>query len=218
MALTLSATNLLTPTIISKFIFGVDDVTVGSILTSQEQVALELSADAASAQIQKYCDFTFKEGTYTEVWDGAASDELIPREIPITSITSVKFAANGIFTPESALPTDIFCIGSKGMSINLRNQVLTPRGRGLIEIIYKAGYAVIPADLQLAALRQLQYLYKQIGKGDAMVGLKVISKMNESQAKDDSLGKSGLTTEVEGMLKSYQRFECSTSVMFTRVT
>jgi hypothetical protein len=51
-----------------------------------------------------------------------------------------------------------------------------------------------------------------------MVGLKMISKMNEAQSKDDSIGKSGLISEVEGMLKSYQRFECSTSVMFTRVT
>lgn len=218
MPLTLSATNLLTSSTISKFIFGVDDVTVGSILTAQEITAVELSADSASAQIQKYCDFTFKSGTYTEVWDGAASDELIPREIPITGITSLKFAANGVFTAESAIPPEIYCIGSKGMSVNIRNGVLTPRGRGLMELIYTAGYTTIPPDLQFAALRQFQYLYKQIGKGDSMVGLKMISKMNEAQSKDDSIGKSGLISEVEGMLKSYQRFECSTSVMFTRVT
>jgi hypothetical protein len=218
MPLALSATNLLSAATISKFIFGVDDVTLGGILTTQEITALELAANAASAQIQKYCDFTFVSGSYTEVWDGAANDELIPREAPVTAITSLKFAANGVFTPESIIPAELYCIGFKGSSVVLRNGMLTPRGRGNVELIYTAGYATIPADLQLAALRQLQYLYKQIGKGDGMLGLKMISKMNEAQSKDDSLGNSGLITEVEGMLKSYHRFECSNSVMFTRVT
>lgn len=218
MPLTLSATNLLTPSIISKYIFGVDDVTLGGILTAQEITAVELTADAVSAQIQRYCGFTFKSGSYTEVWDGAASDEIIPREIPITAITSLKFSANGDFSSATAFDPKLYCIGSNGMSVTLRNQMLTPRGRGLVQLVYTAGYATIPADLQLASLRQFQYMYKQIGKGDAMVGLKSIAKMNEAQTKDDSVGNSGLTSEVEGMLKSYTRFECSTSVMFTRVT
>lgn len=218
MPLSLSSTNLLSSTVISKYIFGVDDVTLAGLLTAQEITALELSADAASAQVQKYCDFTFKSASYTEVWDGAASDELIPREIPITAITSLKFAANGDFTVADPIDSKLYCIGSKGMVVNLRNQMLTPRGRGMIQLIYTAGYTTIPADLQLAVLRQLQYLYKQIGKGDAMVGLKTISKMNEAQTKDDSIGDSGLITEVQGMLIPYCRFECSTSVMFTRVT
>ena len=218
MALTLSATNLLTPALISKFIFGVDDVTLGGILTTQEIVALTLAADAASMQIQKYCDFTFVSGSYTEVWDGAASDELIPREIPITEITSLKFCVNGDFASVDALNPKLYCIGSRGLVVNLRSSLITPRGRGLIELKYKAGYASIPQDIQFAAIRQLQYLYKQIGKGDSMVGLSQIAKMNESQVKDKSLGNSGLVTEVEGILKPYQRFECSQSVMFTRVT
>lgn len=218
MALTLSATNLLSAPTISKFVFGVDDVTSGGILTSQEITAVQLAADAASAQIQKFCDFTFVSGSYSEVWDGAANDELIPREIPITAITSLKFSANGDFSSSSIIPPEVYCIGSRGMVVNLRNEMLTPRGRGLIQLIYTAGYSVIPSDLQLAALRQFQYLYKQIGKGDAMVGLKSISKMSEGQTKDDSLSSSGLITEVEGMIKSYRRFECSSSVMFTRVS
>lgn len=218
MPLTLSATNLLAEPLLSKFIWGVDDATVGGILTPQERVAVELAVNAASAQIQKYCDLTFVSGSYTEVWDGAANDEVIPREWPITAITSVKWAANGVFTPESIIDPSLYVIGSKGMSINFRNGMLTPRGRGLIEIIYTAGYATIPYDLQMAALKQFQYLYKQIGKGDSMLGLSQIAKMNESQVKDASIGNSGLITEVEGMLKSYHRFECSMSVMFTRVT
>jgi len=218
MALTLSSTNLLTPATISKYIFGVDDITTGGNLTTQQIAAIELTADAASAQIQRFCGFTFKSGNYTEVWDGAASDELIPREIPITSITSLKFCSNGDFSSIDPMDSKLYCIGSGGMVVNLRNQLLTPRGRGMIELKYAAGYSSIPADLQLAALRQFQYLYKQIGKGDAMVGLKSISKMNEAQTKDDSLAGSGLTVEVEGMIRTYTRFECSTSVMFTRVT
>lgn len=218
MPLSLSATNLLDSTTISKFVFGVDDVTSPPLLTSQEIMAVELCADSASAQVQRHCDFTFKQGTYTEVWDGAASDEIVPREIPVTAITSVKFSGNGDFASVVALDSTVYCIGMRGMVINFRNELLTPRGRGMIQIIYTAGYATIPKDIVLATLRQFQYLYKQIGKGDAMLGLSQIAKMNESQTKDGTLGNSGLITEVEGMLKSYQRFETSSSVMFTRVS
>lgn len=218
MALTLSTTNLLTPALISKFIWGVDDVTVGSILTPQEITAVELAANAASAQIQKFIDYMVISGSYTEVWDAAANDELLPTEIPITAITSIKFATNGDFSGGALIDSAMYCIGLRGMSINLRNGFLTPRGRGVIEVKYTAGYTTIPYDLQFAALKQLQYLYKQIGKGDAMLGLSQIAKMNESQVKDATIGNSGLITEVEGMLKPWRRFECSNSVMFTRTT
>lgn len=217
MALALSATNLLTPAIISKYIFGVDDVTTGGLLTPQQQVAVELSADAASSQIQKATGFIFKQGTYTEVWDGVASDEIIPREIPITAITSVKFSPNGDFASATPLQSNLYYF-PQGLFVAFRGDILVPRGRGMCQIIYTAGYTDIPADLQLAALKQFQYLYKQIGKGDAMVGLKTISKMNEAQTKDESVGKSGLISEVEGMIKPYMRFETSRSIMFTRVS
>lgn len=217
MPLTLSATNLLDSSIISKFIFNVDDVTTGSLLTPQQRTAFELIADAASAQVQKFCDFLFKQGTYTEVWDGGFADEIIPREVPITAITSIKFAGNGDFASVTPLDSAAYCIGSRGLVINFRDGLLTPRGRGMVQVVYQAGYSPIPPDIQLATLRQLQYLYKQIGKGDAMLGLKSISKMNESQTKDDTLGRSGLIVEVEGMLAPYRRFETSSSIMFTRV-
>ena len=216
MALTLSATNLLTPAVVSKYIWGVDDVTAGgTILTPQQQLAVELSVDAASSQIQKATGFTFKSGTYTEVWDGVASDELIPREIPITAITSIKFSPNGDFSSATPLEAKLYYF-PQGLFVAFRGDILVPRGRGMCEIIYTAGFATIPADLQIAALRQFQYLYKQIGKGDAMVGLKSIAKMNESQTKDDRVGISGLTMEVEGMIGPYKRFETSSSIMFTR--
>jgi len=217
MALTLSPTNLLDAATISKFIFGVDDVTMGALLTPQQQFAVELAADSASAQIQKATGFYHVAGSYIEVWDGAASDEIIPREIPITAITSIKFSASGDFAAAPALDTNLYYI-AQGLFIALRSDLLTPRGRGMIEIKYDAGFATVPADLRLAALRQLQYLYKQVGKGDSMVGLKSISKMNESQTKDSNLGITGLTTEVEGMIAPYRRFETSSSIMFTRVS
>lgn len=218
MPLDLAAGSLLVEPLVSKFIFGVDDVTLTPQLSAQQRIAFELACDTASEQVKKFCDFSIVEGTYTEVWDGAAADELIPRETPITSVTSVKFSGSGDFSDSQALPANTVVIGSNGQVINLRGNVLTPRGRGMVEIVYVAGYASVPKMIQLATLRQIQYLYKQLGKGDAMTGLKTITKMNESQTKDDSLGRTGLLTEVEGMLKSFARFDAPNSIMFTRVT
>ena len=220
MPLNLSSTNLLTSAEISKFIYNCDDISlpVTGGLTSQQIFALEVIADSASALIQRHCDFTFVKSNYVETWDGAGSDEIIPREIPITAISSIKFSTNLNFSSASAIDTNLYCIGSKGLSINFLNGVITPRGRSCVQVAYTAGYENIPKDIKFAALRQMQYMIKQMGKGDGMTGLKMISKMGEAQTKDDSIATSGLIIEVEGMLNSYQRFECSTSTMFTRVS
>ncbi len=113
--------------------------------------------------------------SFDEVYDGNDGDILYTINSPLVTVTSVQ--VNGATVPQS---TGVFNPGwfidqAKG-SIKMRSNSgaqgvatfantdwatftgLPPyrflRGRGNIEIVYTAGYAVVPDDLILAALKQ----------------------------------------------------------------
>lgn len=219
MPFSFAAHALVDSSTLSKFVFGSDDGTTG--LTTQQIFAVELSINAISRQIMRHVSSDIKAAAYTETWDGAGSDEIVPAERPINSVTSVKFSGNGDFSASENLVNANGVITNDKYSIKFRS-LRTPVGRGLIQVIYNAGYTTVPEDIQLAALLQFQWAYKKIGKGDAMVGLKTIAKSvgggSESQMKDDSLSSSALISEVVGMLRDYRRFEPPSSIMFARVS
>jgi len=216
MALLLNDESLVESRTVCRFVFGEDDITSNTKYSTQDIAAIILAIDAASAQIKRYCDFNFFQAQYSEVWDSQASDEIIPREIPIVSISSLKISANGDFSDAQEVSTELY--GHNGKVINFRNGYRPPRGRGAIQVIYRAGFDPIPADIQMATLLQFQYLYKKLGTGDEMVGLKSAAKMGENQSVDDNVKESGLLSNVEGMLKPYVRFEAPQSIMFNRVS
>jgi hypothetical protein len=218
MAFSFDSDALLSSEEVSKFVFNVDDATTDltPALTTQQIFSIQLLVNSISKQFKTHCDCGIVAANYTEVWDGAASDELVPRERPINSVGSIKLAGNGDFDSATVLPSTVYV--SDRYSIKFRGGYQTPRGRGLIQVVYNAGYSTVPQDIVFAALLQFQWAYKQIGKGDAFVGIKQISKMQESQVKDDSIGVFGLRQEVVGLLKDYRRFEVPQSVMFSRVS
>lgn len=199
---------------LSKFIYGIDDGTVG--MTSQQIANVQLCVAAASKQILNFIDLDIKAASFVEVWDGADSDELVTKQWPINSITSIKLSSNGVFT--NSTPLDSSGYYTDGNSIMFRDGFRVPRGRGLLQVIYNAGYTTVPEDLQLACLMQTQYLLQQTGKIPPMVGLESVRKMDESQTKDKNLSEHGLRAEVEAMCKEYQRFEAPLSIMFARVS
>ncbi len=226
MAFSFAPNALLTAEQVSKFLFGVDDPTTtppqGSMapISTQQQFNIELVVNALSDQITRYVGYELKEGTFTEVWDAAGSDELVTRQQPITSVSSLKISGNGDFSGGATYDTQSYVWDR--YSIRLRNSNF-PIGRGMIQVIYTAGYSTLPNDIVMAALLQLQYLYRKIGKGDGMVGLSSIAKSvaggaNESQSKDSNVSAEGLIGEVVGMLKSYRRMEIPNSVMYARVS
>lgn len=198
---------------LSKFFWGVDDASVD--LSAQDKFSIELAINAISSQIIRHCSSNIKQGTYLETWDGAASDELVPTEMPITAVASVKFAGAGDFASAQPLPAEVVTFDR--YSIKLRG-LRMPQGRGVVQVSYTAGYAEVPDDVVMATLLQFQWTYKQLGKGDSFVGIKSISKGSESQTKDDVLARQSLRSEVVGILAPYVRLEAPGSIMFTRVS
>lgn len=208
---------LVSSEVVSRMMFSCADAVTESKATTNEQALVELFAKAATGQIQNYCDRLLLMGTYTEVWDGQGSDLILPKEFPIVSVASIKFASDGGFSGAIALQPQTYSVTEE--CISLRGGVLTPNGVGQLQVIYDAGYATIPMDLQLACVRQIQYMWGQTGKqGGAMTGLKEVSKMQERQVKDDTIASKGLIADVIGTLDNYRRMEAPSSVRFSRVT
>lgn len=213
MAFTFADNALVDSTTASMFLYGVADATVD--LDAAEIFKVEFFVNSASQQIQTYCSRNFVSSSYSEVWDGQGSNLLLPTEYPITAVASIKFSGNGDFASAQPLNTNSYFFDAQ--MISLYEDFLTPRGSGVVQVVYTAGYSTIPMDLQFACLRQFQYLWKMQGTdGNAMTGFKSVSKMNESAVKDDSIGKTGLIADVVGILDSYKRREAPLSIMFSR--
>lgn len=213
MPFTFASHALVTSEAVSKFIDGSDDWSAS--LTSQEKYSVELLVNAISKQIMKHVSSDIKAADYTEVWDGAGSDELVPRERPIISVTSVKFASDGDFDSQSAIDGD--GVTADSYSIRLR-WGRTPVGRGLVQVVYRAGFEEVPDDIVLATLLQLQWGLRKMKRGDAFVGMQSASKNGETQVKDRAITTYGLIAEVVGLLDPYRRFEAPLSIMFSRVS
>lgn len=227
MAFDLPSHALIDSETLSRFVFGVDDATedlTGQNILSDAQTAnVIFGVDAISRQIMRHVSSDIKQATYTEVWDGAASDELVPTERPITALSSLRFAANGDFSAAQEVTSITGAALFDKYVIKLRGFRL-PTGRGAIRAVYTAGYDPVPADIAMALALQFQFIWRKMGSktGDGMLGLKSISKAvgaaTESQVKDETIKASGLISEVIGLLQGYQRFEAPHSIMFSRVS
>lgn len=186
---------------------------ISTDLSSSEKLKIEMNIKGINAQFRKFCGTFFSLANYVEVWDSQGADVLIPGEIPITAITSIKVSGDGDFSNAEAIPANDYVLHPSRQFISMRNYRF-PRGRGMIEVKYSAGYATIPEDIQLAVLLNYNFLTRL---GDNP-GLKSIGKMNETQSIDDKVLEYGLPAQVYAILKPYCKIEAPLSVMFARVT
>lgn len=182
-------------------------------LSDDEIDRVEFSVKAVCSQIRTFCGYAFVVDDYTEVWDAQGSDVLIPSETPINNVTSIKFASDGNFANSDALDSTDFVIHPTKQFISLR-YMRFPRGRGMIEVKYNAGYSTIPEDIQMAVC--LQYSFMNKSKDNP--GWKSIGKMNESQTMDDKISEHGMPAQVYSILKAYKKIEAPLSLMFSRTS
>lgn len=111
----------------------------------------------ATEMIEGYCGRRFKATDYTEYYDGSGIDELLLRNFPVNSVTSIGGR-------DTSLNEDDFNTVDA-------NQYFTDLDAGTIEavssfyggwdrwkVVYNAGYTTIPADLAEACATLAAYL------------------------------------------------------------
>jgi uncharacterized phiE125 gp8 family phage protein len=113
-----------------------------------EDTVLENMIDAASEAIEQYCRRGFHDTTYTEYHRGRETRNLILRQYPIISVTSVKSGEDQETTLTAGTDYKITECAALGM---IRHASETGWALDtLYQVVYVAGYETIPEDIAQA--------------------------------------------------------------------
>jgi len=113
---------------------------------------VELFINAASDLLETETNRVLKAKTITEYQDGRRQNIIVTKEYPINSVDELWIDNYSKFTnPSDQVASADFDVTDEESSI-LYIQSSFPKGYRNIKIVYNAGYATIPADLEHACL------------------------------------------------------------------
>lgn len=136
---------------------------------------LELFINVSSDRIANYCNRQLVATDLVDFVHGGMSNMLMLSQWPINSVAQVAIDSNGQFASDTViLPTDYRVINEG----TLLYKSIFPYGYGNVKVAYNAGYVQIPADLQMACLLFVEWLYRFRNTGS--IGRSSISKGDES--------------------------------------
>lgn len=147
------------------------------LLTDTSQDAyLQRLINSATAQVNRYCCRTFEHQSYTEIKDGSRTNELMLSNFPITAITSVHVDGARVFDADTLLPATAYAV----IAPNMLRLIGSNWGRASqsIKIVYGAGYQVVPADVEDAAILLVETRYRM--RSDRRLGRTSTGKQGES--------------------------------------
>lgn len=142
---------------------------IGSFLNIQspttEQAAwINTLNEGISKAIQNHCGRDLELTTYTETYDGNGQLTLKLKNYPIISVTSVTYTdTNGV--EEDVSSDDYFVYADEGwlrLKITATHSSTWIREDQAYEIVYVAGYAALPDDIRLAALKWIATEFQKI--------------------------------------------------------
>jgi hypothetical protein len=107
--------------------------------------------DRVSQFIKRYTGRVLNQTTLTETYDPMGGDSLLLRDWPVISVTSVHESFDHIFDATTL-------VAAADYYVNLRvGRIIRIGGswfnhRDCVQVVYSAGYATIPTDLEMVAL------------------------------------------------------------------
>ena len=134
----------------------------------------------ASQRIENMTKRKLKSRTFTEYQDGSGNSRILTRQWPVISVAEVWLDSSSEFTDAAKM------VDSSYYHIDQQNEGLVMRGgcrkftRGIrnVKLVYDAGYATIPADLEGACLWMIEFLYE--ARSDERIGTSTKSKGDEN--------------------------------------
>lgn len=123
--------------------------------------------------LERYIGRQIKSREYTEYYDGDGTDQLLVNHWPIISVASLHDDPDRAFTSETLIDsTDYNIYANEGMIRLFNDEGVFVTGEQNIKLVYTAGYATIPDDLELAATILVAHFYnKSAGEGHTSLGL-----------------------------------------------
>jgi hypothetical protein len=138
---------------------------------SDEALLTRLIA-GASAFVETWCSRTFALTSYTETRDGNGQTRMSPQNWPISTVASVTIDTTVV--PARTVP------GGSGFFLNGKSIQLVGycfnRGQANVTLVYSAGFATIPADIQQGVIELVAMRYKERDR----IGLSSVSAAGET--------------------------------------
>ncbi len=123
---------------------------------------------AASAYIQTWCDRQFAQQTYSEVRDGTGAIRMAFAQTPVTAVASVTIGGQAI-PPGDAVATPGFYFTP---TLLMLNGYEFCRGFGNVSLVYTAGFAATPPEIEQACIELAAFRYRELERvGIASKGL-----------------------------------------------
>lgn len=139
---------------------------------------LNLYLTAASAWVESYCDRKFEAANYVETFSGNRCNYFSPDQWPIISVSELRISSSRDWESSSSLVSaNEYNITADQVGITYYSGFL-PKGVDNIRLSYRAGYEVIPGDLQLGVIWAAEWFYLHNNRGDQ--GRTTASKQGES--------------------------------------
>lgn len=114
---------------------------------------VELFINAASQDIEDYCNRKFKSQSHVEYHHGRHSNMILLDQFPVTSITELRIDADSVFTdPDTLIDSTSYALGDYKNTLILIDGSVFQKGYHNIRVTYTAGFATIPSNLQMACL------------------------------------------------------------------
>lgn len=127
----------------------------------EDQVMVEKLITAASVWANNVTSRLLKARALTEIYDGRDSTVLFARNYPINSITTIHQDEDRVFGIATLVAAGDYVFSTSGpRTIVAVNDVIWEPGVQTIKVVYNAGYAVVPDDLENATLMLVDFWYK----------------------------------------------------------
>ena len=136
---------------------------LGLAVTSDDVLLTRLIA-AASAWIQTFTNRVFAVAPYTEVVDGNGTARLMVRNYPIVALTSVTCAEDGVAIDPASLVAGVrtvTLVPTTTYTPSLTYRRAWPLGKSNITVVYTAGYATPPMDIEEACIEIVALRYRE---------------------------------------------------------
>ena len=166
-----------------------DYKTAEGIQSTKDDAKLELLIESVSQLVKTYCNATFVDyytNAKTELFNINYSESFIQlEEGPVVTTVGNKpvvYERENTTSSYNTLTEDTDYYIDEGLDSIYRLDTTFPKGPGSVKVVYKAGYATVPADLKLAVIDLITYYHKDEHKSrQTIAGASIQNNASTSQ-------------------------------------
>ena len=159
------------------------------IQSTKDDAKLDLLINSVSQLVKTYCNTTFVDyytNAKTELFNINYNESFVQlSEGPVVMSDGNKpviSERDSITSSYTTLTQDVDYYVDTDLDCIYRMNKAWPKGPGAVKVVYKAGYATIPADLKLAVIDLITYYHKDEHKArQTIAGASIQNQSSTSQ-------------------------------------